>query len=75
MPVYKRGCGYKFRPWGKGKRNYTFPKIYVDKDYFGCSIHGYKQPPRIVYNRLDYPDKDDGYCLKKEQELTGSLAL
>ena len=33
MPAYKKEYGYRCLPCGKGKRNYEFRKIYVDKDY------------------------------------------
>ena len=33
MPAYKTECGYRCLPCDKGKRNYEFRKIYVDKDY------------------------------------------
>ena len=33
MPAYKTEYGYRYLPCCKGKRNYEFSKIYVDKDY------------------------------------------
>ena len=34
MPAYKTEYGYKYLPCCKGKRNYEFRKIYVDKYYY-----------------------------------------
>jgi hypothetical protein len=72
MLAYKMECGYRCLPLGKGKRNYEFRKIYVDKDYSdpGTQIgEAYKDKLKIIKTLRNIRENKFNYNSKQKKAV------